>query len=169
MRSRFCVMESVGKPSIRLSFQRRGRCMGNHKGGSRKSRHRGFIHLFLPLIAALLGTDRAVMRTGDKLRLKTLLAAMNTSLADWVILPPAVLSQEEGPFQFPFLASAHSSPRSGGFFCGTAFSGALRPAHSRLASSSRSMIEGFFSGAASLAFSTSSPRRPLLITPSIMP
>ena len=66
--------------------------MGNHKGGSLKGRHGEFIRPFSTFIAALLGTDRAVMRTGDKLRLKTLLAAMNTSLADWVILPPTALA-----------------------------------------------------------------------------
>ena len=47
------------------------------------------------------------MRTSDQTRPETLLAAMNTFFADMVILPPAVLAQEERPFQPPLLASAH--------------------------------------------------------------
>ena len=40
-------------------------------------------------------------------RPETLLAAVNTFFTDMVILPPAVLTQEERPFQPPLLASAH--------------------------------------------------------------
>ena len=47
------------------------------------------------------------MRTSDQTRPETLLAAVNTFFTDMVILPPAVLTQEECPFQPPFLASAH--------------------------------------------------------------
>ena len=86
------------------------------------------------------------MRTGHHHRPETLLAGMDTAFAEFVILTPAVLAQEEGPFQTPFLAPAHKSPNSGGFFCGTGLSGAFRDPHSRFASSSRSRIEGFFSG-----------------------
>ena len=79
--------------------------------------------------------------------------------------------QEEGPFQPPLHAPAHRSPSSGGFFSGAGLGCCF--AHSCFAAASRSRMEGFFSGcvrsACSLAFSSSSPRLPLLITPSIMP
>ena len=58
------------------------------------------------------------MRTGHHHRPETLLAGMDTAFAEFVILTPAVLAQEEVPFQTPFLAPAHKSPNSGGFFCG---------------------------------------------------
>ena len=49
------------------------------------------------------------MRTSDQTRPETLLAAVNTFFTDMVILPPAVLAQEERPFQPPLLASAELS------------------------------------------------------------
>ena len=55
------------------------------------------------------------MRTGHHHRPETLLAGMDTALAELVVLAPAVLAQEERPFQTPFLAPAHKSC-SGGFF-----------------------------------------------------
>lgn len=147
--------------------------MENHTAHLLKSRHRGVICRFSTLIGTLFGTEGDVMRTLYQRCPEALLAAVNTALADLVILPSAVLAQEEGPFQPPFFTSAHRLPSSGGFFCGAALSGNFRPAHSRLASSRRSMMDGFLSGAifaaASFALSNSSPRRPLLITPSIMP
>ena len=86
------------------------------------------------------------MRTGQHHRPETLLAGMDTAFAELVILAPAVLAQEERPFQMPFLAPAHKSPSSGGFFCGAGLSGTFRDSHSRFASFSRSRMEGFFSG-----------------------
>ena len=56
------------------------------------------------------------MGTGDKNRPETLLAGMDTALADLVVPAAAVLPQEEGPLQPPLLAPAHRSC-SGGFFC----------------------------------------------------
>ena len=113
------------------------------------------------------------MRTGHYYRPETLFTGMDTALAELVVLAPAVLAQEERPFQTPFLAPAHKSPSSGGFFCGAGLSGPFCSAHSRFASSSRYRMEGFFSGvvlrASAWAFSNSSPRRPLLMIPSIMP
>ena len=145
--------------------------MGNHKGYSRKSRHRRFSVLFSTLISALFRACGLVMRAGDKNCPEALLAGMDTALADLVVLAAAVLPQEESPFQPPLLAPAHRSC-SGGFFW-WALSGGLRSPHSRLASSSRSRIEGFFSGevlrASPFAASSSSPLRPLLMTPSIIP
>lgn len=58
------------------------------------------------------------MRTGHHHRPETLLAGMDTALAELVILASAVFAQEERPFQTPFLAPAHKSPNSGGFFWG---------------------------------------------------
>ena len=55
------------------------------------------------------------MWTGDENRPETLFAGMDTALAELVILASAVLTQEERPFQTPFLAPAHKSC-SGGFF-----------------------------------------------------
>ena len=113
------------------------------------------------------------MRTGHYHRPETLFAGMSSALTELVILMPPVLAQKERPFQTPFLAPAHKSPNSGGFFCGAGLSGPFRSAHSRFASSSRSRMEGFFSGvvlrASPWAFSNSSPRRPLLMIPSIRP
>ena len=47
------------------------------------------------------------MGTGDKDRPKTLLAGVDTALADLVVLAAAILPQEESPFQPPLLAPAH--------------------------------------------------------------
>ena len=146
--------------------------MGNHKGGSRKSRHRRFFSPFSTPIRTLFRACGLVMGTGDKHRPEALLAGVGAALAALVILAAAILAQEESPFQSPLLAPAHRSC-SGGFFCGTGLSGAFRSAHSRFASASRSRMEGFFSGAfrraSTWAFSCSSPLRSLLMTPSIIP
>ncbi len=92
------------------------------------------------------------MRTSDQTRPETLLAAMNTFFADMVILPPAVLTQEERPFQPPLLASAHRQSCSGTSRPGFLPSGGLCSAHSRFASSNRSRMEGF-SGVVRSAYS----------------
>ena len=145
--------------------------MGNHKGGSRKSRHRRFYSPFPTLIPTLFRACGLVMRAGDKNCPEALLAGMDTALADLVVLAAAVLPQEESPFQPPLLAPAHRSC-SGGFFW-WALSGGLRSLHSFFASASRSRMEGRFSGevrrASPFAASSSSPLRPLFSTPSIIP
>ena len=60
------------------------------------------------------------MRASHQVRPETLLAAVVAFPAGVVILPPTVLTQEERPFQPPFLASAHRQSCSGtsrsGFF-----------------------------------------------------
>ena len=71
------------------------------------------------------------MRTSDQTRPETLLAAVNTFFADMVILPPAVLTQEERPFQPPLLASAHRQSCSGTSRPDFLPSGGLCSAHSR--------------------------------------
>lgn len=88
------------------------------------------------------------MRAGHHHRPETLLAGMDAALAELVILTPAVLAREERPFQTLFPAPAHTSPSSGGFFCGAGLSGAFRSAHSCFVSSRCSRMEGFFSGVA---------------------
>lgn len=123
-------------------------------------RYRRLFCRFPTLIPAVFGAFGKVMGTSNHSYPETLLAIMGTAKTDLVILPPTVLPQEEGPFQTPLLAPAHRSPCSGASRPGRFTSGGLRSAHSRLASSSRSRMEGF---------ATASSRRPLLITPSIMP
>ena len=108
--------------------------MGNHTALTRKSRHSRFLDPFWTLISAFLGAAGKIVRTGQHHRPETLLAGMDTALAEFVILASAVLAQEERPFQTPFLAPAHKSPSSGGFFCGAGLSGLFRSAHSRFAS-----------------------------------
>ncbi len=81
------------------------------------------------------------MRTSDQTRPETLLAAVNTFFADMVILPPAVLTQKERPFQPPLLASAHRQSCSGTSRPGFLPSWGLCSAHSRFASSNRSRME----------------------------
>ena len=165
-------MEKCSKqPLCPPSNQRERPTWGNHKGGSRKSRHRRFFSPFSTPICALFRACGLVMGTGDKNRPKTLLAGVDTALADLVVLAAAVLAQEESPLQPPLLAPAHRSC-SGGFFW-WALSGGLRSTDSRLASASRSRMEGFFSGvvlrASHWAFSSSSPLWQLFSTPSIIP
>ena len=112
------------------------------------------------------------MRASNQTHPETLLAAVGAFPAGVVILPPAVLTQEERPFQPPFLAPAHKQSCPGTSRPGFLPSGGLCSAHSRLASSNRSRMEDFSGvvrSAYSWAFSNSSPRLPLLITPSIMP
>lgn len=88
------------------------------------------------------------MRTGQHHCSKTLLVGMHTALTELVILAPALLAQEERPFQAPFFAPAHKSPNSGGFFCGADLPSTSRAPHSLFASSIRSQMVGFFSGVA---------------------
>ena len=165
------AMKKCSKPGLCTPQIGGARPHGNHKGCSRKSRHRRFPVLFSTPISALFRACGLVMGAGDKNCPEALLAGMDTTLADLVISAAAVLPEEEGPFQPPLLAPAHRSC-SGGFFC-WALSGGLRSPHSRLASPSRSRMEGRFSGAplcaSPWAFSSSSPLWPLFSTPSIIP
>lgn len=173
-RSRFvmgCTLRSVESRCFPATGRREKERMGNHKGRVRKRLHRALFLPFSTPITAFFRTLRPELGTVQHDSPKTLLAGMDTALAETIILPPAVVPQEEGPFQPPFPAAAHRSPSSGGFFSGRGFS-ACRAAHSRLASSNLSRMEGFSGfvcSACSCAFSRSSPRLPLLITPSIIP
>ena len=145
--------------------------MGNHTAPTRKSRHRQFSVLFSTPIPTLFRACGLVMGAGDKNHPETLLAGVDTALADLVVLSAAVLPQEESPLQPPLFAPAHRSCSGGFFWC--ALSGGLRSPHSFFASASRSRMEGRFSeevrAASAFAASSSSPLRPLLMTPSIIP
>ena len=134
--------------------------MINHKGLLLKRSYRGRKQRFSTLILTVYRPLGTVMGTGNHLCPETLFAVIDAGLTELVILPPAVASQEERPFQMPFLTSAHREPCSGAPFSGCFASGAFRPAHSFFAASSRSRMEGLPWG---------SSRRPLLITPSIIP
>ena len=83
------------------------------------------------------------MGTGYQDHPETLLAVVGAATANLVVLPPAVLAQEEGPLLPPFLAPAHRSLRSGVPRPSRAFSGVGLSAHSRFASARRSRMEGF--------------------------
>ena len=158
--SRFVFIGSVRNRTFFPSYRQGHSRKGNHKGSLWKSRYRKLFCRFPTLIPAVFGAFGKIVGTGNQNRPETLLAPVSAAKTDLVILPPAVLPQEEGPFQTPFLAPAHRSPCSGASRPGRFTSGGLRSAHSRFASSSRSRMEAFFSG---------SSRRPLLITPSIIP
>lgn len=117
--------------------------------------------LFSTLFHTLFTSIRPIERTGNQSRPKTLLAAMDTFSADLVILAPAILTEKEAPFLFPFFTSAHSS---GSPFPGFAVSGGFRSAHSFFAWESCPRTEGL-----SVCAVLSSLRSPLLMIPSIMP
>lgn len=147
-------------PPLFPYFKRKQGYMGKHKGTRLKRRHRGKYPLFSTLITTLFCSPAAIPGTGQKNDPKTLLAVMDTAHADLVVLPSAVLTQEERPFQPPFLASAHKSPCSGVLLPEGPFSAAGRSAQIFFASASRSLMEGF---------ACCSSRRPLFRTPSIIP
>lgn len=124
-----------------------------------KRRCRGKHGRFSTLITTLFCPPGKILGTGNQIRPETLFAGMGTGLTDPVILPFAIAAQEKTPVPAPLLASAHGSLRSGVSRPGRFPSGGFCWAHSFLAASSRSRIEGFPWG---------SSRRPLLITPSII-
>lgn len=66
--------------------------MGNHKGGSRKSRHRRFFSPFSTPICTLFRACGLVMGTGDEDRPEALLAGMDTALADLIVPAAAILT-----------------------------------------------------------------------------
>ena len=134
--------------------------MINHKGLLLKRSYRGRKQGFSTLIFTGYRPLGTVTGTDNNLCPETLLADVGAGLTELIILPSAVASQEERPFQPPFLASAHRVPCSGAPFSGCFVSGVFRPAHSFLAASSFARIEGLPWG---------SSLRPLLISPSIIP
>ncbi len=160
LHSRFCCFKSVEKRVYFLAQSRLHGGMGNHKGLLMKSRYRGKNVGFSTLIFTIHRAFGEVTGTDNHFRSGTLLTLMDTGLAELIILPSAVTAQEERPFKTPLLASAHSSPCSGTSRPERFSSGGFCWAISFFAASSRSRIEVLPWG---------SSRRPLLITPSIIP
>lgn len=134
--------------------------MGNHKGLLLKSRYRGKNRRFSTLIRTVFRSFGEVTGADNDFRLGTLLALVGAGPAERIILPSAVTTQEEPPLQPPFFAAAHKSPCSGTSRPGCFPSGDFCLEHSFFAASSRSRMEDF---------PWDSSRRPLLITPSIIP
>ena len=116
----FCVTESVWNQAFFSVCQQADRHMRNHKGSLWKCGYRELFCGFRTLILTDFRPSGAVMRASHQVRPETLLAAVVAFPAGVVILPPTVLTQEERPFQPPFLASAHRQSCSGtsrsGFF-----------------------------------------------------
>ena len=134
--------------------------MGNHKGLIVKSRYRRKNFRFSTLIRTVFRSFGEVTGTDNHFCLGTLLAITDAGLAERIVLPSAIISQEESPLQPPFFTAAHKSPCSGTSRPGCFPSGDFCLEHSFFAASSRSRMEDF---------PWDSSRRPLLITPSIIP
>ena len=117
--------------------------------------------LFSPLFHPFFTSIRPIERTGNQSYPKALFAAMNTFTTDLVILAPAILTEKQAPFLFPFFTAAHSS---GSSFPSFPVSGGFRSAHSFFAWESCPRTEGL-----SVCTSLLIPRSPLLMIPSIMP
>ena len=117
--------------------------------------------LFSTLFLTLFAPIRPIERTGDQSYPKALFAAMDTFTAYLVILAPAILTEKEAPFLFPFFTAAHSS---GSSFPSFPVSGGFRSAHSFFAWESCPRTEGL-----SVCTSLSALRSPLFMIPSIMP
>ena len=160
LHSHFCCFRSVEKQTFFPAHSRLQGRMGNHKGLLMKSRYRGKNCRFSPLIRTVFGSLGEVTGADNDFRLRTLFAATGAGLAERIILPSAVAAQEECPLQTPFFTAAHKSPCSGTSRPGRFSSGCFCWAISFVAASSRSRIEVLPWG---------SSRRPLLITPSIIP
>lgn len=160
LHSRFCCFRSVEK---RAYFPARSQLqggMGNRKGLIIKNRYRGKNSGFSTLIFTMYRAFGEVTGADNHFRSGALFTRMDTGFAELIILPSAVTAQEKRPFQTPFLASAHRSPCSGTSRPGRFPSGGFCWTSSFFAASSRSRMECFPWG---------SSRRPLLITPSIIP
>ena len=134
--------------------------MINHKGLLIKGLYRGKKAEFSTVFTTFFCPPGKIPGTGNQICPETLLTGMGAGLTDPVILPLAIAAQEKAPIPTPLLASAHGSLRSGVSRPVCFPSGGFCWAHSFFAASSRSRMEGLPWG---------SSRRPLLITPSIIP
>ena len=160
LHSRFCCFRSVEKRTFFPAHSHLQGGMGNHKGLVVKSRYRGKNSRFSTLIHTAFRSFGNVTGTDNHFGLRTLFAATGAGLTERIILTPAVTAQEEAPLQPPFFAAAHISPCSGTSRPGRFPSGCFCWAISFFAASSRSRMD---------VLPTGSSRRPLLITPSIIP
>ena len=154
------LFRSVEKQAFFPAHSRLQGGMGNQKGLLMKSRYRRKNCRFSTLICTVFGSLGEVTRADNDFRLGTLLTRMGAGLTELIVLPSAVTAQEESPLQTPFFTAAHKSPCSGTSRPGCFPSGDFCLEHSFFAASSRSRMEDF---------PWDSSRRPLLITPSIIP
>ena len=160
LHSHFLLFRSAEKRThFPAQSQLQGR-IGNHKGLVVKSRYRGRNSRFSTLIHTAFRAFGEVTGADNHFCLRTLLAATGTRLAERIVLPSAVAAQEEFPLQTPFFTVAHKPPCSGTSRPERFPSGCFCRAISFFAASSRSRME---------VLPTGSSRRPLLITPSIIP
>lgn len=157
----FYGLEKCSKPTLFLAYLRIKGFRCQSIASSFLCWYRGKNPLFSTLFSPFFHPVGLIERTGDKPCPETLLAAVDTFSANPVILPPAVFSEKEAPFGFPFLTAAHSSCSSLPGFPG---SGGCRLAHSFFAWESCPRTEGFSAWCAFSSF-----RSPLLMIPSIMP
>ena len=156
----FVLFRSVEKQTFFPAHSRLQGGMGNHKGLLMKSRYRRKNCRFSTLIRTVFGSLGEVTGADNDFGLRTLLALVGAGPAERIILPSAVAAQEETPLHPPFFAATHKSPCSGTPRSERFPSGVGCLAHSFFAASSRSRMEDF---------PWDSSRRPLLITPSIIP
>ena len=153
-------IQKCGTTNIFPAHSRLQSWMGNHKGLLTKSQYRGKNSRFSTLIRTVFRSLGEITGTGNHFCLRTLLAITGTGLTELIVLPSAVTAQEETPLHPPFFAAAHKSSCSGTSRPGCFPSGDFCLEHSFFAASSRSRMEDF---------PWDSSRRPLLITPSIIP
>ncbi len=76
--------------------------MGNHKGGSRESRHKRFFSPFSTLICTLFRACGLVMGAGDEHRPEALFAGIDTAPAILCLSPtlyPTFIHPQGAPFQ----------------------------------------------------------------------
>lgn len=134
--------------------------MINHKGLLLKSRYKGKKAVFSTVFTTFFCPPGKIPGTGNQICPETLLAGMGAGLTDPVILALTIATQKKAPIPTPLLTPAHGSLRSGVSRPVRFPSGGFCCAHSFFAASNRSRMEVFPKG---------SSRRPLLITPSIIP
>lgn len=110
--SRFCYGKVLKTAAFLSQSSREKAGWENHKGMTGKCRHRRLFCLFPTLIPAFFQALGLKLRTLYHSCPKTLLATVGTAHAEAVVLPSAVLAQEESPLHPPFFAAAHRSPCS---------------------------------------------------------
>lgn len=91
------------------------------------------------------------MWAGNQMYPETLFTAIYAVLTEWMILPPPISTQEERPFQPPFLASAHRSSRSGASLLGAITFGCLAQSCRAISNLSRTEGRSKFLGSAATA------------------
>ena len=101
------IQNSLSAP-LKLAGEAR---MGNHKGGSRKSRHKRFFSPFSTLICTLFRACGLVMGTGDENRPEALFAGIDTAPAISAFRPrsiPHSYIRREPRFRVPIVDAGYS-------------------------------------------------------------